>query len=351
MGAARHAYDAMARSGLFTDDELRVPEATGASAEQALQDCEEGHEKHLKKVAANEAIYQRWNAFVAESGNSDPGQLADEIEATHRTASERLEAARRHKRDAEARRRGLDDSTNAARSRQRDVGRQIDNLIEPRRLAQRFAELFPGESLPGLLERVKRELTEARERKAGLTEKIANAEGPLGQLAAFRKVYPGEAPSAVSIRRARRRDELVQVCSTLEKNLTDVRRRRPELERAQVAAGAVEHRILEVCGADARPLHRVIEVMKLPVDRRRIRTHPLFRTTLCSGSNSVDEADLVAQLLFEEKLAAPVFVRSELEAFCREGIIHETGGSAYTYILGARTRPVDCLLDPGTSRP
>ena len=171
MGAARHAYDAMARSGLFTDDELRVPEATGASAEQALQDCEEGHEKHLKKVAANEAIYQRWNAFVAESGDSDPGQLADEIEATHRTASERLEAARRHKRDAEARRRGLDDSTNAARSRQRDVGRQIDNLIEPRRLEQRFAELFPGESLPGLLERVKRELAEARERKAGLTEK------------------------------------------------------------------------------------------------------------------------------------------------------------------------------------
>jgi hypothetical protein len=346
MDAARHAYDAMARSGLFTDDELRAPEVTGASAEQALLDAEASHEGHLSKVAANEPIFRRWKAFVGANGDSDPGLLADEIEAAHRTANERLEAARRHKRDAEARRRGLDDRTHTARSRQRDVGRQIENLIEPRRLAQRFAELFPGESFPGLLERVKRELTEARERKARLTEKIANAEGPLGQLAAFRKAYPGEAPSAVSTRRARRRDELVQVCSTLETNLTDVRRRRSELERAQVAAGAVEHRILEVCGADARPVHHVIDVMKLPADRRRIALTHFSGLLFAPVLDSVEEADLVARLLSEEKLAAPVFVRSELEAFCRDGTIHETAGSAYTYILGARTRPVDCLLDP-----
>jgi len=40
----------------------------------------------------------------------------------------------------------------------------------------------------------------------------------------------------------------------------------------------------------------------------------------------------VANVLFSEGIPAPVLVRSELEAFCRDGDIKESEGSAYSYI-------------------
>ena len=348
MDAARHAYDEMARSGLFSDAELAAPSKTGALAEEHLQLAETRLEEHQRRVAAETALYARWNAFFSENGrDANPGSLADEIEAAKRTATDGLEQARRNQKDAERRRNGISASLQAETRRLQQSADALNRITAERRLAQKFAELFPGEAVAGLLERVKRELREASDQKARLELQIAAAAGPLRQLAAFRAVFPGQNAVEVSTRRARRRDEMVGICAELDKNFGDVQRRRSELERAQIAAGQVADRILRTAGKGAFPLHTAVSGLDLPPDRRRLALTHFSGLLFAPVLETVEEADLVATVLFSEGMPAPVLVRSELEAFCRDGDIKELEGSAYSYILGARTRPVDCLLDPG----
>ncbi len=347
MDAARHAYDEMARSGLFSDADLAAPSKTGAMAEQHLQLAETRLEDHQGRVAAETALYARWNAFLSENGrDANPGSLADEIEAAKRTATDGLEQARRNQKDAERRRNGISANLQAETRRLERSADDLNRITAERRVAQKFVELFPGEAVAGLLERVKRELREASDQKARLESRIAAAAGPLRQLAAFRAVFPGQNAVEVSTRRARRRDEIVGICTAIEKDYGDVQRRRSELERAQIAAGQVEDRILRTSGKGALPLHAVISGLDLAPDRRRLAFTHFSGLLFAPVLETVEEADLVANVLFSEGIPAPVLVRSELEAFCRDGDIKESEGSAYSYILGARTRPVDCLLDP-----
>lgn len=348
MDAARHAYDEMARSGLFSDTELAAPSKTGAMAEQLLQLAESRLEEHQGRVAAETALYARWNAFLSENGrDANPGSLADEIEAAKRTATDGLDQARRNQKDAERRRSQIAANLQAETRRSQQSADALNRITAERRLAQKFAELFPGEAVGGLLERVKRELREASDQKARLESRIAAAAGPLRQLAAFRALFPGQNAVEVSTRRARRRDEMVGICAELEKEYGDVQRRRAELERAQIAAGQVEDRILRTSGKGAVPLHAAISGLDLPSERLRLALTHFSGLLFAPVLETVDEADLVANVLFSEGIPAPVLVRSELEEFCRAGDIKEAEGSAYSYILGARTRPVDCLLDPG----
>jgi hypothetical protein len=191
MDAARHAYDEMARSGLFSDAELAAPSKTGAMAEEHLQLAETRLEEHQRRVAAETALYARWNAFLSENGrHANPGSLADEIEAAKRTATDGLEQARRNQKDAERRRNGISANLQAETRRLQQSADALNRITAERRLAQKFAELFPGEAVAGLLERVKRELREASDQKARLESRIAAAAGPLRQLAAFRAVFP-----------------------------------------------------------------------------------------------------------------------------------------------------------------
>lgn len=347
MDAARHAYDEMARSGFFSDSDLAAPAKTGALAEEHFQLAEKRFDEHQQRVAADTALYARWNAFLSENGrDANPGSLADEIEAAKRTAVDALEQARRNQKEAERKRSGITRDLQTETRRRQEIEAAVSRMAAERQQAQRFSVLFPAEAVPGLLERVKRELREASDQKARLEARIAAAEGPLRQLAAFRAAFPGETAVEVSTRRARRRDEMVGICAELEKKYGDVQRRRSELERAQIAAGQVEDRILRTAGKEAEPLHAAVLGFELPSDRlRRALTHfsgLLFAPVLAT----VEEADLVAKVLFSEGIPAPVLVRAELEAFCRDGDIQESDGSAYSFILGTRTRPVDCLLDP-----
>lgn len=345
--AARHAYDEMARSGLFSDTDLAAPAKTGALAEVHSQLAETRLEEHQGRVAADTALYARWNAFLSENGrDANPGLLADEIEAAKRTATDGLEQARRNQKDAERKRNGISSNLQAETRRLQQSEDALKRITAERRLAQKFAELFPGEAVAGLLERVKRELREASDQKARLESRVASSAGPLRQLAAFRSVFPGETAVEVSTRRARRRDDMVGICAELEKSYGDVQRRRSELERAQIAAGQVEDRILRTAGKDAQPLHAAISGFDLHPERRRLALTHFSGLLFAPVLTTVEEADLVANVLFSEGIPAPVLMRSELEAFCREGDIQESEGSAYSYILGARTRPVDCLLDP-----
>jgi len=140
---------------------------------------------------------------------------------------------------------------------------------------------------------------------------------------------------------------MVGICAELDKNHADVQRRRAELERAQIAAGQVEDRILRTAGKGAQPLHASISSFELPPDRRELALTHFSGLLFAPVLETIEDADLVANVLFSEGIPAPVLVHAELEAFCRDGDIREADKSAYSYILGARTRPVDCLLDPG----
>lgn len=347
MDAARHAYAEMAGSGLFSGEELRAPVATGQVIQTSLNATEARLHEHLQKTGRHETTFGKWQRFVNEQGGeANPAIMADGLESNNRTSTTVLQAARQRKQGIDVKLKGLDAQLKAGVRRQNDLAGQIDRLTEPRQFAARLEELFPGERLDGLLDGVKRELTEAKSRQAQLKQVIVSNEKPLQQLASFREAYPSANPGAVLAERTLRRDELTKTCQTLVDERADAERRRKELNKAQVAANSVSHKVLDAAGPKARPLHVVVDELGLDDSRRRLALTHFSGLLFAPVFETIDEAEAAARDLHAKDLAAPVFSWAELAEFCMEGDVRESTGGAYSFMLGARTRPVDCLLDP-----
>lgn len=348
MDAARYAYDEMARSGFFSAAELQAPQETGKAIATALTSAEKALHNHIDATGQHRATYVKWQRFINENGeDADPGRMADALEAAQRAARDLLNEARSTRSKLEVKRNELDKLIGAEQRRQSDVAKIIDRFDEPRQGAARFAELFPGEEVIGLLERVKRELRDASNRHAELQGFLQASEEQLQKLEAFRAAYPGQSPSAVLKARNDRRDALSNRCRELRTERDNAIRQRSELDRAQIAAGDVSRRILDEAGSDAKPLHAVIEELGLEPERRRLALTHFSGLLFAPVLDTIEAAEAVARKLHAKDLPAPVFSWSELGEFCLEGEIRETKSVAYSYMLGARTRPVDCLLDPG----
>lgn len=118
------------------------------------------------------------------------------------------------------------------------------------------------------------------------------------------------------------------------------------LDKEVIVAGRVARDAAGAAGGDHVPLHAAIVAMNLDEDRRE-RVLTLFSALLHSPVYATpDEARDAAARLDTAEIEAPVFLRTELEEFCRTGQISTGAALAHTWLVGIRTRQVECLLDP-----
>ncbi len=348
IGQRQTAYREMAESMRFTPEELAVPAATGKAALEGATHCEKVLTSHRIKVASNQEVATTWHQFIAEHGDTaDPVSIAKMLQGAETKAQKNLidnkRAIEEAKRQTPALNTAVDTATKAYATR-KQVSDRLTALAESRVV---FNRLFAGEDLAGLenrvlqdLSRVEGRLNDIKVRRAPMWEALA----ALGDFHALSVVNT----DPVQWLRKRRKD--LEDATGSAKSLQDIREdlqaRRDDLDRATVAPGRIAREVLVAAGGNAEPLHAVIERLTLPQERKT-RVLSLFSAILFAPVyGSAEEATIAANGLVDKGLEAPVFLAGELEAFCRDADIFYDGATARTWLVGVRTRPVDCLLDP-----
>lgn len=348
IGLQQAEFRRMADSGLFSEEELRSPFETGKKAEKDFSTADLTLSAHRQNVALNKNSFEEWQAFVAKHGeDADPLVYAEALEESKNNAEgaldknkEELEAAKGNAKTAK----GTADTDKKAFEALAAKSEAIKKL---RPLVQTFANRFGSENPEGLLARVKKELSHAETRVSAIATERASMADALSSLHAFIEAYgKDEDPKAWLDKRSLERTTLSTEIAKLGDVIEDLTSRRADLNKAAVAAGKVAREVLDIAGTDAKPLHEFIDEIGLPQDRKE-RVLSMFSALLFSPVyGNAERAAEVASTLATKGIESPVFVSSELAEFCRNTTIAYDGSVARTWLVGVRTRPVDCLLDP-----
>ncbi|MBB6582215.1 hypothetical protein [Ralstonia solanacearum] len=348
IGAQQAEYGRMVRSGLFTQAEMRSPLQTRQRVAEALESAQGNLTTHLLRMAESANVYRQWQDFVAEHGEgAQPDAVLSDL-------ADAVELAQQQEQDAKESRREAAEAGDAARSEEKaaraalqEVSARADKLQELGEKVHGFKAVFGDEAPEDLETSVKAQLATAQAREHDIhTKRTTMAEG-LGALSAFEAVHgTGVLPGAWLEQRDDRRRQLTEALPGQRSELADLRARRSDLENHAVAAGKVAREVLSLAGADAVPLHEAVARMALPEARRK-QVLSLFSALLFSPVYAdAHRAAEVATQLAQTGVESPVFLASELQAFCTAGTIDFDGKVARTWLVGVKTRPVDCLLDP-----
>lgn len=348
IGLQQAEFRRMADSALFSEEELRSPFETGKKAEKEFSTADLTLSAHRQNVAWNKNGFEEWQAFVAKHGeDADPLVYAEALEESKNNAEgalgknkEELEAAKGNAKTAK----GTAETDKKAFEALATKAESIEKL---RSLVQTFGNRFGGENPEGLLARVKKELSLAETRASAIATERASMADALSSLHAFIEAYgKDEDPKAWLDKRSLERTTLSTEIAKLGDDIKDLTSRRADLNKAAVAAGKIAREVLDIAGTDAKPLHEFIDEIGLPQDRKE-RVLSMFSALLFSPVyGNAERAAEVASMLVTKGIESPVFVSSELAEFCRNTNITYDGSVARTWLVGVRTRPVDCLLDP-----
>lgn len=347
IGQQQAEFRNMSESGLFSEAELRSPAETGRKVEGEFTSADNALAFHRQTVAENKTGYSEWQEYVSKNGeDSDPSEY-----------TEMLEQIRGNAEDALAVNKGeLDEAKTAFGETRTDAERKtkaFESLSEKSEKVEKlrpqvlaFTERFGGENPESLLRVVKQELSSAEKQLADISTERAGMTDALSSLAIFVDRYGADVdPKAWLDARAQERNDLSAEMSKLRETIRDLKARRADLDKAAVAPGKVAREVLDLAGANAKPLHAVIDEMGLPQDRKE-RVLSMFSALLFSPVyGDAAKAAEIAGKLASHGVESPVFVSSELTDYCRNANIAYDGSVARTWLVGVRTRPVDCLLD------
>lgn len=348
VGLQQAEYRHMSESGLFTEVELQSPARTGEKVTKAFESADLSLNSHRQTVSQNKASYLEWLDFSSKHGeDADPAEYAEMLVQTKENAQE----------DVDRNKKELDEVKGCLALLKRDVERdnakhkvlleksqKIDKL---RPYVQLFIKRFGDTTPDGLLQQVRQEFTDAEKRLAYIASERLRISDALSALQIFIAAQGTDTnPKEWLESRAEERNRLtVEILSNRER-MTDLKVRRADLDKAAVAAGKVAREVLEIAGADAKPLHAVIEDIGLDHARKE-RVLSMFSALLFSPVyDSPSRAAEVAKTLASKGIESPVFVLSEFVEYCLSVNIIYDDVVARTWLVGVRTRPVDCLLDP-----
>lgn len=348
IGEQQAEYRRMSKSGLFSESELASPAETGRYVQEEFKEAENALISHQRRVSENKMVFGEWQDFVTHHGEgTDPVELADRLEQAKQEAQIALESNKNESTEAN---RVLSEAAKDVTSKEKTVkalSEKSEKIATLRPLVLAFRERFGNENPEDLANKVKNELDETQARLQVITTEQARMFDSLTALRIFKERHGGDTdPKAWLDARSQERDVLSAGIAKLQDCLEDFIARRTDLDKAAVAPGKVAREVLQLAGDDAVPLHVAIESMVLAPDRK-IRVLSLFSALLFSPVYSdVTRAAAVAADLAVQDVESPVFVSSELTDFCRNADINYDGPVASTWLVGVRTRPVDCLLDP-----
>lgn len=348
IGAQQAEFRRMAESGLFSDEDLISPAETGRKIEENHQKAERSLAEHRRQFAENKAIFEEWQKFVTEHGeDANPAAIATLLESRRDEAKQTLDDNRR---DLEAARK----QTNEDKADAEAKGKRYAALAEKstkvqalRSQTKEFAERFGDENPDGLERTVRGDLKCAEKRRDDIGLERARMNVALAAWQTFIGRYGDScSPKDWLGTRDAERIALTGEIATLGTEIKNLKAQRADLDKAAVAPGIVAREVLELAGADAEPLHAVVERMVLAPDSKE-RVLSLFSALLFAPVYGTAERAAEAACLFAANgIEAPVFLAEELKAFCRDTTIAYDGTVARMWLVGVRTRPVDCLLDP-----
>lgn len=348
IGLQQAEYRRMSDSGLFSEEELSSPFQTGQKAEKEFSTADLTLSAHRQNVALNKNSFEEWQAFVTKHGeDADPLEYAEALEEVKGNAEVELNANREKLAAA------TDNAKNAKGKAETDkkafdtLTAKAENIEKLRPRVQAFANRFGNENPEGLLGRVKKELADSDRRVSTITAERASMADALSSLHTFAEAYgKDEDPKTWLEKRSQERTALSTEIANLGDHIRDLKARRADLDKAAVAPGKVAREVLDLAGTDAKPLHAFIDEIGLQQDRKE-RVLSMFSALLFSPVyGTAERAAEVASMLATKGIESPVFVSSELAEFCRSTDIAYDGSVARTWLVGVRTRPVDCLLDP-----
>lgn len=347
IGEQQAEFRRMSKSTLFTEEELASPAETGRKVKDAVGEADTAISGHLIKVTANKEIFADWNKFVVDYGSdADPSEIAAILETNEAEAEKSLNTNLGALREAKGKSQSLKQDAERKNKHLAALTENTGKLDALRPLLAMFSTRFGDIEPIGLEQTVKGNLRKAEARSNAIDIERAKMKDTLSALDAFRG-FPGSsvAPKEWLDVRAEERTILTNEIQVLKGEVKDVRARRADLNNAAVARGKVAREVFDLVGADSEPLHDAVEKMGLP-DDRKAQILSLFSLLLFSPVYaSAERASEAAQKLVEHDLESPVFLANELEIFCRSADISYDGRIAHTWLVGIRTRPVDCLLD------
>ncbi|WP_233874487.1 hypothetical protein [Paraburkholderia adhaesiva] len=348
IGEQQSEYRRMVQSGLFSERELAAPGETGRSAHKEFDAAERQLVDHREKEIAARQVFNDWLAFTGEHGaDADPAEFAAMLESTLENAEIALQENGLASDEAKQRAKHANGRAKEQGAAYEALAKVAERLQQRRPLAEVFTALFPNENPVGLAQRAVSEHQDTLARCANIQVARARMSEPLVALEAFRATCGAQSiPDAWLHARSVERDALMGEVHLMEGDLRDLETRRKDLDQAVVAPGKVAREVLSLAGDDTQPLHAVIERMALP-DERKASVLSMFSALLFSPVyEDAERAAQVARDLAQRGIEAPVFVAAELANFCLTAEIEWDGAVAKTWLIGVRTRPVDCLLDP-----
>jgi hypothetical protein len=348
IGQQQAEFRRMSDSGLFSESELSSPAATGLKVDADFAAAENRLTLHRQNVAGFRTDYQDWQEYVSKRGEDfDPEEYA-ELLARAKGAAERSLSANKNELD-EALKSASATKTVAESDKEsfKTLSGKADKVKRLQPQTEAYVARFGDANPEGLLRQVKQELADAERRLGEIRTERSAMEDALSSLVRFSSLHGKDAnPKAWLENRSTERDRLSVEMGELRVSIKDSKARRADLDKAAVAPGKVAREVLGLGGTDAKPLYAFVDEMNLPQDRKE-RVLSLFSALLFSPVyESQDRAAEVAKKLASAGVESPVFVSSELAEYCRAANVAYDGSVARTWLVGVRTRPVDCLLDP-----
>ncbi|MDP2759258.1 MAG: hypothetical protein Q8O64_02465 [Sideroxyarcus sp.] len=347
VGEQQVEFRRMSSSGLFSEEELQSPAATGIDVQSVLLVNTNALNDHNEAVSRLVPVYESWQEFVREYGQSArPAALADEIANAVNTAKQSVKDARGRLNAARLQRKPLDVSAGLAKDKFNAIATRLAKYSESLPAFTRFTEIFGNVSPVGMEKKVVGEMERATQRLSKIEVERNRYGASLQALAAFRSEHGDVGPDEWLQQGLARWDALGAEIVTLSGTREEARIRRSALDKAVIVAGRVARDAASVAGGNHEPLHAAIARMGLKPNLRE-KALTIFSALLHTPVYAtVSEAADAAHRLETAGIEAPVFSFPELEDFCRTGDISVDSVSAHTWLVGVRTRQVECLLDP-----
>lgn len=345
--AQQAEYRRMADSGLFSADELERPSETGKQVAEAFRLATKDLDTHRGFVRDLKTVHEMWLAFVNEFGDAiTPADQATLLTDTRTKADQALAQAKSQLATARGQKKSHEVVKRDADKVLTEIDGKLKRFLETWPATIEFAKVFGDVSPVGLERAVIQDRDEAKTRLATIVRERSHYRAPLEALSSFTKTHGEGNPEEWLRQRLARWEELGREIVSLQRQLDDANRRLAAFDKAVIVAGHVAREAADVAGGNHLPLHAAIAEMRLD-DVRRERALTLFSALLHTPVyRTVAEAADAAQRLAAANIEAPVFFFAELESFCKTAEISADAVAAHTWLIGVRTRQVDCLLDP-----
>lgn len=341
-------YQRMKVSGLFTSEELSVPAKTAGEVGEELTRAKDALTEHDQMVAKREAVYAEWQAFSAEYGESvTPETILNKLQEAESAARSMCEGLKKQRGEFGSIARALKAATSAAREKHEKLAARVAEADVTAPLAQRFDELFPGESPEGLDRRVIAERDAARQEKSGYENELASLTNMLKDISEFRRRFGEDCDPSEWLKQCGAiHEKALSRHFSLEEMLKEASISLDNLERFSIAPNKYVRDVTSRIGVPSIPLYKAVDEIELNADRKAIVLSLFSGLLNAPVLPNADQAVIAARNLADSGLEFPVFVSEDLSEFCRSGAVSFDGDLARGLFVGVRTQAVDCLLDP-----